>query len=125
MNEIRTGVSDTVRTTDEGLEGNVGNQLPHRPQTLPRIFVKETHGDVESGCTFIQSVSRARDPPTVITSLTTSPALERVGVGQGVTGLLGDVDDVDGPQPRSKKRLMGVTYNTRKSGSARRRIGVL
>jgi hypothetical protein len=58
----------------------------HEP--LPRIFVQETHGDIERR---------------------SSPAFERVGVLQRMARLLGNVDDIDRPQPRRQQRLVGIS----------------
>lgn len=69
-----TGVPDGVGTSDEGLEGDVGDESSKRAETLPGVLVQESHGDVERRST---------------------PALESEGVLESVTRLLGDVDHVD------------------------------
>lgn len=80
-------VSNTVGTTEQHLERNVGNQLAHLAETVPRILVKETHSNIESS---------------------TTPALKRVEVGESVAGLLGDVEEIDGTDSGSEERLVSI-----------------
>lgn len=44
-------VADSVGTSDESLEGNVGDQLSQCPQSLPRVLVQEPHRNVKGGTT--------------------------------------------------------------------------
>ena len=67
-------VRNTVGSTKKHLERNVGHQLAHLPQTLPRILVEETHGNIKGS---------------------TAPALQSPSIGVGVAGLFGDVEQVD------------------------------
>lgn len=57
-------------------------------QTVPGVFVQETHGNVESG---------------------TTPHLQTVCIGQRVAGFLCDVDHVDGTKTSSEKRLVSIS----------------
>ena len=84
----KRGVRNTVGSAEKHLEGNVGYELAHLPQAVPRIFVQEAHGNIEGSAT---------------------PALQGPGVGVSVGGLLGDVEQVDGSHTGSEERLMGVT----------------
>ena len=68
-------VTNRVGTSYKGLKRNVGNQLSQGSKSLPRVFVKESHRDIESSST---------------------PAFQGVGIRQGVTGLLGNVGHIDG-----------------------------
>lgn len=82
------GVANSVGTSNKGLKGNVGNELSESSQSVPRVLVEESHGDVEGG---------------------TTPALQRVGVLKSVGSLLGNVGHVDGSHSGSQKRLVGVS----------------
>ena len=81
-------VSDTVGTTKQHLERNVGHKLPHLLQSLPGILVEETHGDIKGG---------------------TAPTFQCPRVAEGVTGLLGNVEQIDRSDSGGKKRLMRVS----------------
>ena len=41
------GVADSVGTADERLQGNVGDELSERSQTVPWVLVQETHGHID------------------------------------------------------------------------------
>lgn len=94
VNEVVNGVvrqrsvGNTVGTTEKHLEGNVGDELSHLAESVPGVLVEESHGDIEGS---------------------TTPALKRVEVGEGVAGLLGDVQEINGTDTGSQKRLVGVT----------------
>lgn len=81
-------VRNTVGTTQQHLERNVRDELPHLAQPVPRILVEEAHSDIKGR---------------------TTPALERVQVSVCVAGLLGDVEKVNSADTGSKEGLMGVT----------------
>lgn len=81
-------VTDGVGSSDERLERNVGDELSEGSESVPRVLVQEPHGNVKGG---------------------TSPALERVGVLEGVRRLLGNVGHVDGSQSGGEQRLVGVS----------------
>lgn len=81
-------VTDSVGTSDQSLQRNVGDQLPQSPQPDPRVLVEEPHRDIKGG---------------------TTPTLERVGVLEGVRSLSGDVGHVNGSHTGSKERLVGVS----------------
>lgn len=84
----KRGVSNTVGTTEEHLEGDVGNELAHAAKTVPWVLVQETHCDVKGG---------------------TAPALQGVEVGKRMAGLLGNVQQVDSSDTSGQQRLVGVT----------------
>lgn len=81
-------VTDSVGTSDQSLQRDVGDQLPQSPQPDPRVLVEEPHRDIKGG---------------------TTPTLERVGVLEGVRSLSGDVGHVNGSHTGSKERLVGVS----------------
>lgn len=81
-------VGNTVSATEEHLEGNVGHKLAHLAESVPRILIEEAHGDIEGGAT---------------------PALQGVQVVEGMAGLLGNVQQIDGTNTGSKERLVGIT----------------
>ena len=81
-------VGNTIGTAEKHLEGNVGNSLAHLAQTVPGVLVQEAHGDIESRAT---------------------PALKTVGVGEGVAGLVRDVQQINGTNTGSEQRLVGIT----------------
>ncbi len=81
-------VSNTVGATEEHLEGNVGNKLAHLAETVPRVLVEEAHGDVKSG---------------------TTPAFQTEQVGEGMAGLLGNVEQINSTDTSGKKRLVSIT----------------
>jgi len=82
------GVRDTVSTTQQHLERDVGDRLAELLQPVPRVFEKETHRDVKGG---------------------TTPALKRPGIAESVAGLGSDVEHVDCPHPGGEERLVSVT----------------
>jgi len=45
------GVSNSIGSSQQHLEGDVGDLVPHVLQPLPGALVKEPHGNVESGAT--------------------------------------------------------------------------
>lgn len=81
-------VGNTVGTTEKHLERNVGNKLAHAAETVPRILVEETHSNVKSS---------------------TAPALQTEKVGEGMAGLLGNVEQINSTDTGGKERLMGIT----------------
>jgi hypothetical protein len=81
-------VGDTVGSTEEHLERDVGNGLAHLPESVPRILVQEAVRYVESG---------------------TAPALQTVHVGESMAGLLGDIKEIDCADTRGQKGLVGIT----------------
>lgn len=81
-------VGNAVGSSEQHLEGDVGDQLPELAKTVPGVLVEETHGDIEGG---------------------TTPALQGIGVGQRVTGLLGNVDQVDRTHTGGQQRLVSIT----------------
>lgn len=81
------GIGDTVGAAQQHLERNVGHQLPHLAQPVPRILVQEAESNIESS---------------------TTPALKRVQVVKSVAGLWGNVEEVDCPDTGGQKRLVGI-----------------
>lgn len=81
-------VRNTICATQQHLEGNVGNQLSHLSESVPWVFIEETHSNVESG---------------------TTPAFETVKVAVGMAGLLGNVQQIDCSDAGSQQRLMSIT----------------
>lgn len=81
-------VGDTVGTAQKHLEGNVGNKLAHAAETVPGVLVEEAHGDVKGS---------------------TTPAFQTVEVGEGVAGLLGNVEQVNGTDTSGQERLVSIT----------------
>ena len=81
-------VRNTVGTTQQHLERDVRDELPHLAQPVPRILIEEAHSDIKGRAT---------------------PALERVQVSVCMAGLLGDVEQVNSADTGSEQRLMGVT----------------
>lgn len=79
-----TSVANSVCTAYQSLKRDVRDESAKRTESLPRILVKETHGDVESG---------------------TTPALESVSVLESVGSLLGDVGHVDRTQAGCEEGL--------------------
>lgn len=81
-------VGNTVGTTEKHLEWNVWNQSSELAESVPWVFVQESHGNIESS---------------------TTPALQRVGVGVSMCGVLGDVYEIDSTDTSGQERLMGIT----------------
>ncbi|RUS15956.1 hypothetical protein BC937DRAFT_91767 [Endogone sp. FLAS-F59071] len=67
------GVADGVGATQEHLEGNVGHELTQPDQAVPWILIQEAHCHVKGG---------------------TAPAFERIGIGEGVCGRGGDMQQI-------------------------------
>lgn len=81
-------VRNTVSATQQHLERDVRDELPHLAESVPRILVQEAHSDIEGRAT---------------------PALERVQVSVRVACLLGNVQQVNSADTGSQERLVGVT----------------
>lgn len=81
-------VTNSVGTSNQGLQRDVWNQLSQSSQTVPRVFVQESHSDIEGG---------------------TTPTLQGISVGESVTGLLGNVGHVDRSHSGSQEGLVGIS----------------
>ena len=81
-------VADGVGASEEHLEGNVGDELTHLLETLPRVLSEESHGDIEGGAT---------------------PALEGVEVAEGVGGVGGDGEDIAGSHSGGEEGLVSIS----------------
>jgi hypothetical protein len=82
------GVSNSVGSTQQHLEGNVGHKLTELAKTVPGVLVQETVGNIEGS---------------------SSPALKSVGVGVSVGSVLSDGNQVSGTDTSGQERLVGVT----------------
>lgn len=82
------GVSDSVGSSNKGLEGDIGDEFSQGSQSFPGVFIKEPHRYVESGST---------------------PAFERVGVLKRMGSLLGDIGHIDCSHSGSEERLVGIS----------------
>ena len=71
----------------QDLEGDVGDLLPHGLEPLPGTLVEEAHGHVKGGA---------------------APVLEAVQVGEVVSHVRRDLQQVDSPHPRGQQALVGV-----------------
>jgi hypothetical protein len=81
-------VRNAVGTTQQHLERDVGNQLPHLSQSVPRILIQEAHGYIEGSST---------------------PAFQCIGIAEGIAGFFGNIAQIDGSYTSGQERLVSIT----------------
>src|SRR5271170_2590063 len=81
-------VSYTIRSTKQHLKRNIRNEFSKFTKSIPGILIQETHGDIERRAT---------------------PHFKTVGVGESMTCLWGNIDEIDCTDAGCEQTLMGIT----------------
>mmetsp|Transcript_21716 Transcript_21716/g.28550 ORF Transcript_21716/g.28550 Transcript_21716/m.28550 type:complete len:305 (-) Transcript_21716:529-1443(-) len=82
------GVSNSIGTTEEHLEWNIRNLFSQLFKTIPGIFTKESHGNIEGG---------------------TTPHFQGECIGKCRIGGIGTIDKFLSTKTCGKERLMSIT----------------
>ena len=81
------GITHRIGPPGQHLEQDVGGCLAHEPEPLPRIFIQETVGHIESG---------------------TAPVFKSIQLGYLLSRIMDGPQDIPGPDPSGQERLVGI-----------------